>query len=81
MLLADFHIHTNWSDGRLAIDEVDEVDGRRAPSLRLVSRHFISSHFVSDHGFPSPDEHGSCRPLVLGVQPNAADQRRKASFE
>jgi hypothetical protein len=43
MLLADFHVHTNWSDGRLTIPEVVDLFGRTGHDTIAITDHVVNS--------------------------------------
>ena len=43
MLLADFHIHTNWSDGALPMDEVVDLFGRSGHDVIAITDHVVNS--------------------------------------
>ena len=42
MLLADFHIHTTWSDGTLSIPEVVDLFGRSGHDVIAITDHVIN---------------------------------------
>lgn len=43
MLLADFHIHTTWSDGKLSIAEVVDLFGRSGHDVIAITDHVVNS--------------------------------------
>lgn len=43
MLLADFHIHTTWSDGKLSIGEVVDLFGRSGHDVIAVTDHIVNN--------------------------------------
>lgn len=43
MLLADFHIHTTWSDGKLSIPEVVDLFGRSGHDVIAITDHVVNS--------------------------------------
>ena len=43
MLLADFHIHTRWSDGALSIPEVVDLFGRSGHDVIAVTDHVLNT--------------------------------------
>ena len=43
MLLADFHIHTTWSDGKLSIGEVVDLFGRSGHDVIAITDHLINT--------------------------------------
>ena len=43
MLLADFHIHTTWSDGTLSIAEVIDLFGRTGHDVIAITDHVVNS--------------------------------------
>src|SRR5512146_660876 len=43
MLLADLHVHTNWSDGRLAPDEVVDLFGRTGHDVIAITDHVVNA--------------------------------------
>src|ERR1051326_7552974 len=46
MLLADLHIHTTWSDGRLWIEEVIDLFGRSGHDVIGITDHIVNSDNV-----------------------------------
>lgn len=46
MLLADFHIHTTWSDGRLSIPEVVDLFGRSGHDVIAITDHVVNADTV-----------------------------------
>lgn len=42
MLLADFHIHSTWSDGRLAIPEIVDAFGRTGHDAIAITDHVVN---------------------------------------
>ena len=42
MLLADFHIHTTWSDGTLSIPEVVDLFGRAGHDVIAITDHVVN---------------------------------------
>ena len=42
MLLADFHIHSTWSDGRLSIPEVVDAFGRTGHDVIAITDHVVN---------------------------------------
>lgn len=46
MLLADLHIHTTWSDGRLSISEVVDLFGRSGHDVIAITDHIVNSDSV-----------------------------------
>ena len=42
MLLADFHIHTNWSDGKLSMPEVVDLFGRTGHDVIAITDHVVN---------------------------------------
>src|ERR1035437_3744459 len=43
MLLADFHIHSTWSDGRLSIPEVVDLFGRSGHDAIAITDHVVNA--------------------------------------
>ena len=43
MLLADFHIHTTWSDGKLSIGEVVDLFGRAGHDVIAITDHVVNT--------------------------------------
>ena len=43
MLLADLHIHTTWSDGRLTIPEVVDLFGRSGHDVIAITDHVVNT--------------------------------------
>lgn len=43
MLLADFHIHTTWSDGKLSIAEVVDLFGRAGHDVIAITDHVVNT--------------------------------------
>lgn len=43
MLLADFHIHTTWSDGKLSIAEVVDLFGRSGHDVIAITDHVVNT--------------------------------------
>jgi hypothetical protein len=43
MLLADFHIHTTWSDGKLSIREVVDLFGRAGHDVIAITDHVVNT--------------------------------------
>lgn len=43
MLLADFHIHTTWSDGTLSIPEVVDLFGRTGHDVIAITDHVVNA--------------------------------------
>lgn len=43
MLLADFHVHTTWSDGKLPIPEVVDLFGRSGHDVIAITDHVVNS--------------------------------------
>lgn len=43
MLLADFHIHTTWSDGKCSIAEVVDLFGRSGHDVIAITDHVVNS--------------------------------------
>lgn len=43
MLLADFHIHTRWSDGMLSIAEVVDLFGRSGHDVIAITDHVVNA--------------------------------------
>ena len=46
MLLADMHIHTTWSDGRLSIPEVVDLFGRSGHDVIAITDHIVNDDNV-----------------------------------
>lgn len=46
MLLADFHIHTTWSDGKLSIPEVVDLFGRAGHDAIAITDHVVNSDTI-----------------------------------
>ena len=46
MLLADFHIHTTWSDGKLSIAEVVDLFGRAGHDVIAITDHVVNNDSV-----------------------------------
>lgn len=46
MLLADFHIHTTWSDGVLSIPEVVDLFGRSGHDVIAITDHVVNNDTV-----------------------------------
>ncbi|MGZ8869254.1 MAG: PHP domain-containing protein, partial [Thermoanaerobaculia bacterium] len=46
MMLADFHIHTTWSDGKLSIPEVVELFGRSGHDVIAITDHIVNSDSI-----------------------------------
>lgn len=43
MLLADFHVHTTWSDGKLTVPEVVDLFGRAGHDAIAITDHIINT--------------------------------------
>ena len=43
MLLADFHVHTKWSDGTLSISEVVDLFGRAGHDVIAITDHVVNT--------------------------------------
>ena len=43
MLLADFHVHSTWSDGRLSIPEIVDLFGRSGHDVIAITDHVVNS--------------------------------------
>jgi hypothetical protein len=43
MLLADFHIHTTWSDGKLSVAEVVDLFGRSGHDVIAITDHVVNA--------------------------------------
>lgn len=43
MLLADFHIHTTWSDGKLSIPQVVDLFGRAGHDVIAITDHVVNA--------------------------------------
>ncbi len=43
MLLADFHIHTTWSDGKLSMPEVIDLFGRSGHDAIAITDHIVNT--------------------------------------
>ena len=48
MLLADFHIHTTWSDGKLSIAEVVDLFGRSGHDVIAITDHVVNTDTIID---------------------------------
>jgi hypothetical protein len=46
MLLADFHIHTTWSDGKLSIPEVVDLFGRSGHDVIAITDHVVNTDHI-----------------------------------
>ena len=46
MLVADLHIHTKWSDGRLSIPEVVDLFGRSGHDVIAITDHIVNGDNV-----------------------------------
>jgi hypothetical protein len=46
MLLADMHIHTTWSDGRLSLPEVVDLFGRAGHDVIAITDHIVNDDSV-----------------------------------
>src|SRR5687767_7974164 len=46
MLLADFHIHTTWSDGKLSIGEVVDLFGRAGHDVIAITDHVVNTDTI-----------------------------------
>ncbi len=46
MLLADFHIHTTWSDGTLSIPEVVDLFGRSGHDVIAITDHVVNTDHI-----------------------------------
>ena len=46
MLLADFHIHTTWSDGKLSVPEVVDLFGRSGHDVIAITDHVVNADTV-----------------------------------
>jgi hypothetical protein len=46
MLLADLHVHTTWSDGRLSMSEVVDLFGRSGHDVIAITDHVVNSDNV-----------------------------------
>lgn len=46
MLLADLHVHTTWSDGKLSIGEVVDLFGRTGHDVIAITDHVVNSDNV-----------------------------------
>ena len=42
MLLADLHVHTNWSDGKLSVSEVVDLFGRTGHDVIAITDHVVN---------------------------------------
>jgi hypothetical protein len=54
MLLADFHVHSSWSDGALPIPEVVDLFGRSGHDVIAITDHVVNSDSLlgkAAHGF------------------------------
>src|SRR5476649_419465 len=54
MLLADFHIHTTWSDGKLPIPAVVDLFGQSGHDVIAITDHVVNRDSVIGkvtHGF------------------------------
>src|ERR1700687_6047526 len=43
MLLADFHIHTTWSDGQLTVPEVIDLFGTSGHDVIAITDHIVNT--------------------------------------
>ncbi len=43
MLLADFHVHTSWSDGKLSLPEVVDLFGRTGHDVIAITDHLVNT--------------------------------------
>jgi hypothetical protein len=43
MLLADFHVHTTWSDGKLSVGEVVDLFGESGHDVIAITDHVVNS--------------------------------------
>ena len=48
MLLADFHVHSTWSDGRLPIPEIVDVFGRTGHDVIAITDHVVKKTHSSE---------------------------------
>ncbi|HEY3052673.1 MAG TPA: PHP domain-containing protein [Thermoanaerobaculia bacterium] len=46
MLLADFHIHTTWSDGKLSVGEVVDLFGRSGHDVIAITDHIVNTDTI-----------------------------------
>jgi len=46
MLLADFHIHTTWSDGKLSIGEVVDLFGASGHDVIAITDHIVNTDSI-----------------------------------
>jgi len=46
MLIADFHIHTTWSDGKLSMPEVIDLFGRAGHDVIAITDHIVNTDSI-----------------------------------
>src|ERR1051325_6431271 len=46
MLLADLHIHSTWSDGKLSIPEIVDLFGRTGHDVIALTDHVVNSDSI-----------------------------------
>src|ERR1051326_9616219 len=82
MLLADLHIHTTWSDGRLWIEEVIDLFGRSGHDVIGITDHIVNSDNVVGkvtHRFGwtlTAENFGAYRAAVEAAARRAGDEAR-----
>src|ERR1051326_9490747 len=82
MLLADLHIHTTWSDGRLWIEEVIDLFGRSGHDVIGITDHIVNSDNVVGkvtHRFGwtlTAENFGAYRAAVEAAARRAGDEYR-----
>jgi hypothetical protein len=80
MLLADFHIHTTWSDGRLSIPEVVDVFGSAGHDVIAITDHVVNEDTLigkTSHRFGlsvTPENFSEYREEIEREKQRALDQ-------
>ena len=69
MLLADFHIHTRWSDGRLEMGEVVDMFGQSGHDVIAITDHVVNTDCLLGKA-----AHGLRHTLTPEVFPEYLDQ-------
>ncbi|HEX7808189.1 MAG TPA: phosphotransferase [Thermoanaerobaculia bacterium] len=86
MLLADFHIHTTWSDGKLSIPEVVDLFGRAGHDVIAITDHVVNADTLIGkvtHRFGltvTPENFAAYRDEIEREKQRAWDQYRMLVF-
>ena len=75
MLLADFHVHSTWSDGRLSIPEVVDLFGRTGHDVIAITDHVVNADSLLGkiaHTLPALRHEGQLRRLPRGDRARGA---------